>query len=267
MVPLLAAAARKNVGVGAFSVANIEMIQGVISAAEKADTPVILQIAQARLDTSPLSLIGPAMLAAARLSRVPVAVHLDHGLTEECISEAIEIGFTSVMYDGSHLPVEENIALTRRIVALAHGRRVDVEAEIGRVGRTENGQEAPVAYADPKVALRFIAQTDVDALAVGIGNAHGVYVGTPHLRFDILEEISSQTAVPLVLHGGTGISPEDFRRCIKLGVRKINIATACFRAAAEAAQQAQPHDIFDMSRRMRAAVEGEVLDHIQIFNT
>lgn len=266
MASLLKDAASKKRGVGAFSVANLEMIQGVILAAEKADTPIILQIAESRLDTSPLHLIGPAMMAAARLSRVPVAVHLDHGLTVECIMEAISLGFTSVMFDGSHLPISDNIAMTRKIMALAHRQGVDVEAEIGRVGRTENGEEAPVAYADPREALRFIADTQVDALAVGIGNAHGVYVGTPKLRFDILEEISKQTAVPLVLHGGTGISPEDFRRCISLGVRKINIATACFQAAADAAHLSQPHNIFDVSRQMIAVVTQTVLEHIRIFN-
>jgi fructose-bisphosphate aldolase class II len=115
-------------------------------------------------------------------------------------------------------------------------------------------------------ALRFIDETQVDALAVGIGNAHGVYVGTPKLRFDILEEISRQTSLPLVLHGGTGISPEDFCRCISLGVRKINIATACFQAAADAAHLSQPHNIFDVSRQMIAAVTQTAFNHIRIFN-
>jgi fructose-bisphosphate aldolase class II len=142
MAPLLKDAASKKRGVGAFSVANLEMIQGVILAAEKADTPIILQIAEARLDTSPLSLIGPAMMAAARRSRVPVAVHLDHGLTVECIMEAIGLGFTSVMFDGSHLPLYDNIAMTRKIVALAHRQGVDVEAEIGRVAHRKRGGSA-----------------------------------------------------------------------------------------------------------------------------
>jgi fructose-bisphosphate aldolase class II len=262
---LLESAHKENRAAGAFSVANLEMIQGVVLAAEKTNTPVILQIAEARLDTSPLCIIGPAMLAAAKNARVDVAVHLDHGLTPECIMEAIDLGFTSVMFDGSHLPLEENIATTKQIVALAHGRNVDVEAEIGRVGRTENGQEAPIAYADPGEALRFIRETGVDALAVGIGNAHGVYAAAPKLRFDILEQISGNTSVPLVLHGGTGISPDDFRHAILLGVRKINIATACFQASAMAAHAAQEKNIFDVSRRMTEATAKTVLEHLNIF--
>ena len=265
MRPLLAHAAKQNRAVGAFSVANLEMILGAIRAAEKANTPIILQIAEARLATSPLSVIGPAMLAAARNATVDVAVHLDHGTTDACIHEAISLGFTSVMFDGSHLTLEENIAKTREIAAYAHSKGVDVEAEIGRVGRTESGEDAPIAYADPKDALHFIERTQVDALAVGIGNAHGVYTAAPNLRFDILQEISSKDSTPLVLHGGTGITPEDFRRAIACGVRKINIATASFQASAIAAHQAEETNIFDVSRRMAAATAQAVLDHLQIF--
>lgn len=265
MLPLLKKAAKENRAVGAFSVANLEMILGVVNAAEKANTPVILQIAEARLHTSPLFLIGPAMLAAARNAKVDVAVHLDHGVTQACILEAIALGFTSVMFDGSHLSLEENIAITREITEYAHQKGVDVEAEIGRVGRTESGEDAPVAYADPGEALRFIAQTRVDALAVGIGNAHGVYTAAPNLHFDILREISQKDSTPLVLHGGTGITREDFQRAISFGVRKVNIATACFQASALAAHQAEETNIFDVSRRMAAATAQAVLEHLQIF--
>ncbi len=265
MHPLLQRAAKANRAVGAFSVANMEMILGVINAAEKANTPVILQIAEARLATSPLSIIGPAMLAAARNAKVDVAVHLDHGITDDCIYEAIGLGFSSVMFDGSHLSLDENIAKTKEITAYAHAKGVDVEAEIGRVGRTESGEDAPIAYADPKDAIYFIERTQVDALAVGIGNAHGVYTAAPNLRFDILAEIASKDKTPLVLHGGTGITPDDFRRAIACGVRKINIATACFQASAIAAHQANETNIFDVSRRMAEATTQAVLEHLQIF--
>ncbi len=265
MRPLLERARHDNRAIGAFSVANLEMILGVLAAAEKAQAPVILQIAQARLQTSPLHMIGPAMLEAARRSKVEVAVHLDHGLTMDCMEEAIGLGFTSVMFDGSHLPFAENVRLTREVVAMAHGKAVDVEAEIGRVGRGEDEAASPVAYADPREALRFLAETGVDALAVGIGNIHGVYAGAPDLHFEILREISAASAVPLVLHGGTGISPADFRQAISLGVRKINIATACFRAAAEAAHAARQSDIFDVSRCMADAVEAVAAAHLSVF--
>ncbi len=265
MRPLLQKAAKANRTVGAFSVANLEMILGVIQAAEKANTPAILQIAEARLATSPLSIIGPAMLAAAKGAKVDVAVHLDHGVTEACIHEAIALGFTSVMFDGSHLSLDENIAKTNEITAYAHAKAVDVEAEIGRVGRTESGEDAPIAYADPKDALHFLEQTRVDALAVGIGNAHGVYTAAPNLRFDILQEISQKDPTPLVLHGGTGITKEDFQKAISFGVRKINIATACFQASAMAAHRAEETNIFDVSRRMAAATAQAVFEHLQIF--
>ncbi len=265
MRPLLEQAAQQNRAVGAFSVANMEMILGVIHAAEQANTPVILQVAQARLATSPLAIIGPAMVAAAKSVKVDVAVHLDHGITKECIYEAIALGFTSVMYDGSHLTLDENIAHTQEIAAYAHARNVDVEAEIGRIGRTESGEDAPIAYANPKDALEFITKTQVDALAVGIGNAHGVYTAAPNLRFDILEEISNRTNTPLVLHGGTGITPDDFRQAIQFGIRKINIATASFHAAAKAAHEAEQSNIFDVSRRMAEATAKAVMEHLQIF--
>ena len=262
---LLEAARLENRAVGAFSVANLEMVQGVCRAAEKTKTPVILQIAQGRLGTSPLHLIGPAMMAAARSAKVPVAVHLDHGLTDDCITEAMDLGFTSVMFDGSHLPLEENIEKTGKLVSAAHGRGVQVEAEIGRVGRSESGEDSPIAYSDPTEALRFIRETGVDALAVAIGNVHGIYTGAPNLRFDILRQIHEKTDTPLVLHGGTGITPADFRQAIAHGIRKINIATATFHAAAAAAHEAEATNIFDVSRRMIDAAEEAVTAHIRIF--
>ena len=251
--------------VGAFSVANLEMLQGVVLAAEECGVPVILQIAEGRLGTAPLHMIGPAMLAAARESSLPLAVHLDHGRTLACIEQALDLGFTSVMYDGSHLPLEENIRMTRRVRDLARAKGADVEAEIGSIGRTEEGQAAPAVCADPEECVRFAAETGVDALAVAIGNAHGVYAGAPELRFDILEALQGRMPVPMVLHGGTGISAGDFQRCIALGMRKINIATACFQAAAYAGREAAPGDIFDMSRRMIQATRAATVEHIRIF--
>ncbi|HML46232.1 MAG TPA: class II fructose-bisphosphate aldolase, partial [Clostridia bacterium] len=136
--------------VGSFSVANLEMLQGAVAAAEETGVPVILQIAEGRLGTAPLHMIGPAMLAAARASSLPLAVHLDHGRTLECIEQALDLGFTSVMYDGSHLPLEENIRMTRRVRDMARARGADLEAEIGSVGRTEEGHAAPAVCADPE---------------------------------------------------------------------------------------------------------------------
>lgn len=229
MKELLADAQKGNYAVGSFSVANMEMVLGVLHAAEELKAPVILQIAEVRLKQSPLELIGPLMVAAAKNAKTPVAVHFDHGKTVEKISQALELGFTSVMFDGSHLPLDENIEMTKQVMALAAPYGAAVEAEIGCVGGSEDGSEdIAINCTKPQDAVRFEKETKVDALAIAIGNAHGNYKSTPHLRFDILAEVNEKTSTPLVLHGGTGISPDDFVRCSKTGIKKINIATATF---------------------------------------
>ncbi len=231
MRDLLAAAKDGNYAVGSFSVANMEMVLGVLKAAAELKAPVILQIAEVRLKQSPLELIGPLMVAAAENAETPVAVHFDHGKTLEKISLALDLGFTSVMFDGSHLPLEENIAQTKKTVMLAADYDAAVEGEIGCVGGSEDGSEdIAINCTRPRDAVRFAQETGVDALAIAIGNAHGNYKSTPKLRFDILESCAESVEVPLVLHGGTGIRPEDFVRCSKTGIKKINIATATFDA-------------------------------------
>lgn len=229
MRELLADAQKGNYAVGSFSVANMEMVLGVLQAAKELNAPVILQIAEVRLKQSPLELIGPLMVAAAKNADTPVAVHFDHGKTIEKITQALEIGFTSVMFDGSHLPLEENMETTKRVMEIAEKYGASVEAEIGCVGGSEDGSEdIAVNCTKPEDAVRFEAETGVDALAIAIGNAHGNYKSTPKLRFDILQEVDEKTNVPLVLHGGTGITPDDFVKCSHNGIKKINIATATF---------------------------------------
>lgn len=229
MSDLLAQAQEGDYAVGSFSVANMEMVLGVLRAAKELNAPVILQIAEVRLKQSPLELIGPLMVAAAEYADTPVAVHFDHGKTVEKITQALDIGFTSVMFDGSHLALDENIDMTKKIIGIAADYDADVEAEIGCVGGSEDGSEdIAINCTRPADAVRFEQETDVDALAIAIGNAHGNYKSTPKLRFDILEEVNSLTDVPLVLHGGTGITPDDFVRCSHTGIKKINIATATF---------------------------------------
>lgn len=218
-----------NYAVGSFSVANMEMVLGVLKAAEELNAPVILQIAEVRLKQSPLEIIGPLMVAAAENASTPVAVHFDHVKTIEKITEALDIGFTSVMFDGSHLPLEENIEMTKKVISTAEEYDAAVEAEIGCVGGSEDGSEdIAINCTKPDDAVRFEKETGVDALAIAIGNAHGNYKSTPKLRFDILKQVDDMTDTPLVLHGGTGISPEDFVKCSKTGIKKINIATATF---------------------------------------
>lgn len=269
---LLMDADRKGYAVGAFSIANMEMIMGAIKAAEELNAPIILQIAEARLKHSPLKLIGPVMVAAAKNAKVPVAVHLDHGLTMNCINEALNLGFTSVMIDGSKHPLKDNIKLTKDVIAEANKYGASVEAEIGRVGGSEDGSENISAlYTNTEDAKKFYEETDVNALAIGIGNAHGVYKGSPNLNFNVLEDVHKNVDVPLVLHGGSGISDDDFRKCVTLGMRKINIATATFMSVAENVKMlCDRSESVDYFKLHEAEIEGAYLNikrHIKIFGT
>lgn len=265
---LLTDATENDYAVGAFNVANMEMIMGAIRAAEELHAPVILQIAEVRLGPSPLELIGPSMIAAAQKSAVPVAVNFDHGITRERIRQALTIGFNAVMIDGSALPLAENIRVTNEIRALAAPYGAAVEAEIGAVGRRG---DTSFEYTDVEQAAQFYNATHVDALAVAIGNAHGVYQCTPKLNFGVLEAIHRKLPVPLVLHGGSGLSTLDFQTCIAGGMRKINVATATF-AAVEAHvsrlyPSGQPEDYF---RLHQAEIDGaceNVKRHIRIFKS
>lgn len=272
MRDLLSDAQKGNYAVGSFSVANMEMVLGVIKAAEELNAPIILQIAEVRLKQSPLEIIGPLMVAAARNAKVPVAVHFDHGKTIEKITQALDIGFTSVMFDGSHLPLDENIEFTKKIIEIARKYGASVEAEIGCVGGSEDGSEdIAINCTKPEDAVKFENETGVDALAIAIGNAHGNYKSTPKLRFDILSEVEQKTHTPLVLHGGTGISPDDFVRCSKTGIKKINIATATFDRVEQSVRSAyESGSINDYYDLQGAEVEGAYQNakkHILIFAT
>ncbi|MBQ9060610.1 MAG: ketose-bisphosphate aldolase [Firmicutes bacterium] len=271
MRELIAQAEIKGTGVGAFNVGNMEMVMGVVKAAEEMDTPVIMQIAEGRLPHSPLALIGPMMVAAARAAKVDIAVHLDHGRSRKTILQALELGFTSVMYDGSSMPYKGNLENTRQVVGLAGKYQAAVECEIGVVGGNEGGDfDHKIRYTDPIDAMKFSRESGADAMAVAIGNAHGVYISEPRLRFDILKKIRQKSALPLVLHGGSGISDEDFREAIRCGIRKVNIATASLNAAAgfakEALDSAGGPDYFAMSDAMVEGTYENVRHHIRVFS-
>lgn len=271
MTEILSWAEKNNCAAGAFSVGNMEMIIGAVRAAEEMNTPIILQIAEKRMKQSPLRLMAPMMVSAAKNAKVPVAVHLDHGLTLECIDEALAYGFTSVMLDASLLPFEENIEMTLEVKRKAAKYGATVESELGVVGGNEgDSAKHEISCTDPEKAKIFCEKTGVDCLAVAIGNAHGNYPVLPELRFDVLEEIYHTVSTPLVLHGGTGITAEMFRRAISLGIRKINIATASFDALAAAAKdytaEIDKPDYFTLSPLMADAVYQNVKKHIEIFN-
>lgn len=271
MKSLLTQASKENRGIGAFSVGNMEMVKGAIKAAEELHTPIILQIAEVRLPHSPLALMGPMMIQAAKEAKVDVAVHLDHGLTIETVKRALEFGFTSVMFDSSNYSFEENIERTKEVVELAKGYGATVEAELGLVGGSEDGSEDHgIRCTDPEDAKVFCERTGIDALAVAIGNAHGNYPAAPKLAFDVLEEIDKRTEVPLVLHGGSGITDADFRRAVSLGIVKINIATASFnqltKRAEEYFQTEGAHNYFKLNEAMVQGTYENVRHHIEVFN-
>ena len=210
------------------------------------------------------------MLAAAKNAKVPVAVHLDHGTTIGCIKEALELGFTSVMFDGSHLPFEENVQKTKEVVALARKYGAAVEAEIGCVGGSEDGStDIAMRCTSPTQAKEFYEKTGVDALAIAIGNAHGFYKDAPELRFDILEEVAATVPVPLVLHGGTGIEPEDFIKCHQKGIKKINIATATFASCEskvrEGYEKGEIKGYYDLHQKEIEGARENAKRHIEIF--
>lgn len=270
MNELLRGARTDGVGVGAFNVGNLEMVKGVVQAAEELNTPVILQIAQVRLGHSPLGYMGPMMVQAAREAKVDIAVHLDHGLTEDVIQKALELGFTSVMFDGSGCPLEENIRRSGEIRRLAARYGATMEAELGRVGGSEDGGAGHAAlYTDPDEAVRFCRETGVDALAVAIGNAHGHYKKAPCLAFDVLEQIRGRVEVPLVLHGGSGITDSDFQRLIRGGITKVNIATAGFesvtRRAEDHLRSDGPHSFFTLNEAMVEGAYENTRHHIKVF--
>ena len=271
MKDLLRRAEEKNIGCGAFSVGNMEMVRGAIRAAEELDTPIILQIAEVRLKNSPLHLMGPLMVQAAKEAKVDVAVHLDHGLTFGTVDKALELGFTSVMLDASTLPFEENIARVKAVVEKARKYGATVEAELGLVGGSEDGScDHGIRCTDPDDAVVYARETGIDALAVAIGNAHGNYPVAPTLAFDVLEKIHERVDIPLVLHGGSGITDKDFQKAISLGIRKVNIATASFNSLTAHVEKymesTDKHNFFDLNEAMVQGTYENVKKHILVFN-
>ncbi|WP_027623928.1 class II fructose-bisphosphate aldolase [Clostridium lundense] len=272
MKELLINAQQENYCIGAFSIANMEMIMGALKAAEETRSPIILQIAEVRLKYSPLSLIAPMMIEGARHAEVPVAVHLDHGESLDTIEEALTLGFTSVMYDGSHLPIEENIKNTKKVIAMAKKYGAAVEGEIGIIGKKEDGSgDGESLITRVEDAKKFYDETGVDALAIAIGNAHGVYTSAPNLNFTRLKEISTSIKVPLVLHGGSGITEEGFKESIEYGIKKINVATATFNSVVKSVDKlfksSNTVDYFTYHNNVIEAAYENIKKHIKIFGS
>ena len=223
---VLKKAQKGKYAVGLFNTTDTDMLQAVIEAAEESNSPVILGTAEVLLPYGELKLIAPSVIAAAKRAKVPVVVHYDHGLTFDRCIEALKLGFSSIMFDGSAKPYEQNIAETREMVKIAYAFGATVEGEIGHVGEAAKEDNLLTdMYTTPEEAKAYLEATGVDALAVAIGSAHGVYKKKPMLNIERLKEIREMVKVPLVLHGGSGLSDDDFKNTIRNGIAKVNIFT------------------------------------------
>ncbi|MFB5678870.1 ketose-bisphosphate aldolase [Paenibacillus terreus] len=263
-----------NFAVGAFNTPNLESILAVIETAENMGAPVIISHAQLHESIIPIETIGPVMLHFAKSATVPVCVHLDHGETLDYVEKALKLGFTSVMYDGSLLSYEENVRNTVETVRMAKQYGASVEAEIGILGSREAGGNEPApsmesVYTDPDLADRFVKETGIDALAAIFGTAHGFYKAKPKLDFDRIEKIRSLVNIPLVMHGGSGVSPEDYITSIDKGIRKINYYSYMARAGVEGAEkllQEKKVDFFhDLSVAAMEAMKADIEKAMRVF--
>lgn len=260
--------------IGAFNTPNLECLLAVIHNAEEMNVPVIISHAQLHEEIAPLEDIGPIMVYAAKEAKVPVCVHLDHGEDLDYLQRSLELGFTSIMYDGSLLSYEENVANTKKAVEMAAKFKADVEAEIGVMGGREAGASglAPKAedmYTDPDVAEKFVKETGIDALAASFGTAHGLYKAKPKLDFERIENIRAKIGIPLVMHGGSGVSPEDYRVAISKGVRKINYYSYMSNAGVKASKELlDTQDItyfHDIALAAQKAMKEDVAKAMKVF--
>lgn len=273
---VLIPAYKEQRGVGAFNVISGDFLEAIITAAEVKGSPVILNTAEVHMQYLDIDLIAVAVKKAAERAKIDVVWNLDHGMSFEFIAKAIKLGFTSVMFDGSHLSYEENIRQTKEIVKMAHAAGVSVEAELGAVGGSEEGDlvtEANKAlYTNVDQAKVFVEQTGIDALAVAIGNSHGKYKGDPILDFERLKDIKDATGIPLVLHGGSGISTDGFHKAIDRGISKINFFTGMSQTAMEVLkielnkESIGYNDFPAMMLQMKKEVQKRVEGQIDIFS-
>ena len=262
---MLLDAQRGGYAVGAFNAENLEMVQAIVAAAEEAHSPVIIQTTTSTLKyATPADFCGMVRAEAERAG-VDVALHLDHGADFAVCAKCFRAGYSSIMIDGSRLPLEDNIVLTRGVVEMCHVADVPVEAELGEVGGKEDSvSSAGANLTDPADAVQFVRETDVDSLAVGIGTAHGVYKTTPRLDIGRLAEIRAAVSVPLVLHGASGLTEQNVRDCISRGVCKVNFATElrqAFTASVRSFLSAdgEAYDPKKYGAKARDAVKAQVL--------
>ena len=250
MTEMLKKAKEGHYAVGQFNINNLEWTQAVLQAAVENNSPIILGVSEGagKYMGGPVAVVGMVNgLLEAMDVKVPVALHLDHGSSVDVCKQYIDAGFSSVMFDHSHYPIDENIALTKEVVAYAHPKNVSVEAEVGTVGGTEDGVTGGIKYADLEECKRMVSEGQVDALAAALGSVHGTYAGEPVLGFDVMLAISEATGAPLVLHGGSGIPEFQIKKAIERGHAKINVNTELQQqwTAAVRAKLAADSEVYD----------------------
>lgn len=261
-------AQKNHYAVGLFNTIDSDAIEAAITAAEEMRSPIIIGTAEVLLQHGDLKLIGPSMVSMAQNASVPVVVHYDHGLTIERCMEAIKVGFSSIMFDGSLQDPTENLKQTRQIVDIAHSLGVTVEGEIGHVGETDKGHDSQVdLYTTPQQAIDFVDATGVDALAIAIGTAHGVYTHTPKLDIERLKEIRKAMDTPLVLHGASGLPIDDLKKTVQEGIVKMNIFTDLYIAGLEAVNKGGNADYHIARNNKVEAIRQVVRDKIELFGS
>lgn len=264
-------------GVGLFNTVNLEMARGIIAAAEETGSPVIVGTAEVLFPYGPLEEVSYFLIPMAKKAKVPVVVHLDHGLNKETCLKALELGFSSIMYDCSTDPYDVNVSKVKEMAEIAHSYGATIEAELGHVGDNEgslegssNLMDASVFYTDPKQAKDFVEKTGVDALAIAVGTAHGAYKLPPKLDFERIKLIANTIDVPLVLHGGSGLTDLDFKKAIETGISKINIFTDINVAGVEAAFSAfdkMSKGMTDLIPPVVEAIKCETIKKMELFGS
>ncbi len=274
MTGMLQDAKKGGYAVPMFDVINSDMTRAIINAAEEKKSPVIVAYEEPTEPLSPLEIFTPALIAEAEMASVPVAIHLDHARSVEFVQKAVDNGFTSVMMDSSDETFAINVEKTRKVVEICKSKNITVESEIGHVGGNEGyafnaitEEELEAGYTVVSEAVEFVKQTDVDALAVAIGTIHGVYTREPKLNLQRLRELNEAISIPLVLHGGSGLSEDDFKNAIKDGIAKVNIYTELITSAMKATKANADKEYSEICMAVQEAIKGVALRKMELFGS
>ena len=266
---------KKGSATGSFNILDLDMAFSILDCAESLQTPVIIGVASRHFDDIRAPLLAPSLLKAIETASVPAVLHLDHAAPDQLdmIKQALDLGFTSIMIDGSLLALDDNIEITHKVVELSHRYDASVEGEIGGIageeGVADTQQESPedIPYTDVTEAQRFISATNVDALAIAVGTAHGIYKSEPHINFDVIREIASITDIPLVMHGATGVSDSAIQQSITLGIRKINYFSGLLQTAMDEVRSynATSNDYHSFKNTLSAQWQKVITEQMKLF--